>query len=180
MRYFAVLFVCAFAMHAQSPEPPPVKVGVIEWQKAIMSTQEGQRRAAALQAQFEPRRAQVEGKRAEIEAWQDRLRRGVAAMDEAARSKIERDIDRGTRLLNRMVEDLNLDIQEEQANVARELGANMNAVIQKFIERHGFAVVLEVTKGEAPAAWSAASADITADVVKAYDLAHPVRRASTN
>jgi outer membrane protein len=162
---------------AQSPEPPPVKVGVIEWQKAILSTREGQQRTTALQAQFEPRRLEIEKRRIDVEAMQERLRRTGGALDEGARAKLERDIDRGTRGLNRMAEDLNLDMQDEQTNLARELGGKLNAVIQKYIALHGFAVVLEVTKDNPPAAWAAASVDVTAEIVRDYDLAHPVKTA---
>ena len=172
LRNTAAMLVLAFALRAQSTEPPPVKVGVIDWRRAIMTTQEGLRRASALQSQFEPRRAQVDGKRAELEALQDRLRRGEAVLDESARQKIGRDIERGSRLLDRMVEDLNFDMQDEQSNLARELGTKMNGVIEKFIARHGYAVILDVSKAEAPATWAAASVDVTADIVKAYDLAH--------
>jgi Skp family chaperone for outer membrane proteins len=114
----------------------------------------------------------VDGKRAELEALQDRLRRGEAVLDESARQKIGRDIERGSRLLDRMVEDLNLDLQDEQSNLARELGTKMNGVIERFIARHGYAVILDVSKVDAPATWAAASVDVTADIVKAYDLAH--------
>src|SRR5689334_15809183 len=108
MKWFAALVILASAALAQSPEPPPVKVGVIEWQKAILSTREGQQRASGLQARFEPRRLEVEKKRIEVEALQERLRRTGAAMDETARAGLEREIDRGTRLVNRLAEDLNL------------------------------------------------------------------------
>ena len=175
MRILAALVLVVSAAEAQSPEPPPVKVGVIDWQKAVLATREGQQRTAMLQSQFEPRRLEIERKRIEVEGSQERLRRTGGALDEGARAKLEREIDRGTRGLNRMAEDLNLDMQEEQANVARELSAKMNAVIEKYIAVHRFAVVLEVTKGEPPAAWAAASVDITAEIVRDYDLGHPVK-----
>ena len=178
MRKISTLFLFAFTALAQSTEPPPVKVGVIEWQKAILSTQEGQRSAAALQARFEVRRVDTERKRIELAALQERLRRTGSAMDETARAGLEREIDRGTRTLNRMMEDLNLDLQEEQGMLARKLGVNMSAVIEKYIAVHGFAVVLEITKGDPPAAWAAASVDVTADIVREYDRAHPVKLAS--
>ena len=180
MRNISTLLLFAFTALAQSTEPPPVKVGVIEWQKAIMSTQEGQRSAAALQAQFEPRRLDVEGKRIQVEALQERLRRTGGAMDDAARAGLEREIERETRAANRMMEDLNFDLQEAQSGLARRLGANMNGVIEKYITVHGFAVVLEVTKGDPPGAWAAASVDITADIVRDYDRAHPVKALASN
>jgi outer membrane protein len=176
VRHITVLLAFSCAAHAQSLEPPPVKIGVIDWQKAIMSTVQGRQSAAALQARFEPRRAEVEKKRSDLNGLQGKLHQQAATLDETSRARMEREIDRGTRALNRLIEDLDLDLQEEQAATIRELGANMNAVIEKYIVRHRFAVILEVTGGQPPAAWAAASVNLTEEIVKAYDQAYPVTR----
>src|SRR5580658_2137256 len=66
----------------------PSKVAVISIQQAIMATKEGSAAGAALQQKYAPRQAEFEKRKADIEALGDQLKKGGAAMDEAAKLKL--------------------------------------------------------------------------------------------
>jgi outer membrane protein len=164
------LGLAAFA-HAQAAAP--TKVAIISVQQAILQTQDGQKASAALQAKFTPRRSEMEKKDASIKALQDQMKKGSATMSEEAKTKIARDIDTNQKSLQRDSEDFDADVQQEEGKIMQDLGQKMMDVIIKYATQNGFAVVLDVSNQQTPVLWADPSADITTEIIKLYDQAHP-------
>jgi len=165
-----VLGLTAFA-HAQAAAP--TKVAIISVQQAILQTQDGQKAASALQTKFTPRRQELEKKDANIKALQDQMKKGSATMSEEAKNKIARDIDSTQKSLQRDNEDFEADVQQEEGKIMQELGQKMMDVIIKYATQNSFAVVLDVSNQQTPVLWADPSADITTEIIKLYDQAHP-------
>jgi outer membrane protein len=151
----------------------PSKVAVISIQQAIMATKEGSAAGAALQQKYAPRQAEFEKRKADIEALGDQLKKGGAAMDEAAKLKLNREIDAKTKSLQRDAQEAGQDSQEDMSKVYNEIGDKMLQVIEPYAYQNGYAVVLDVGGQQTPVIWAAGSANITADIIKLYDQAHP-------
>ena len=160
----------ALSLQAQTP---PTKVVTIQVQTAILSTKDGQKAAAALQTKFAPKRSEFEKKKADIEALQDQLKKGQATMAEDARTKLMRDIDTANTKLQRETQDAQSDLDEEQQKIMQELGNKMMAVIEKYAQSNGIALVIDVSNPQTPVLWGSASIDITGEIVKLYDQANP-------
>ena len=184
-----VFGACALAL-AQAPAapaapkptapagPPPTRVAIINVQQAIVNTQEGQKEAAALQVKFNPRKAALEKRQTDIQALQDQLKKGGATMSEAAKDKIMRDIDTNTKSLNRDADDLNSDVEQETNKIMQDLGQKLMAILDTYAAQNGYAVILDVGNQQHPVFWADPSTQITADIVKLYDQAHPVANAA--
>jgi len=166
----ALAFGAAPAVFAQTP--PPSKIGVIHVQEALISTKEGQKAAAELQAKFAPKKSELEKKQGDITSLQDQLRKGSATMSEDAKNKLVRDIDSKTTSLKRDSEDFDADVQEQEGKVMQELGAKMMKVLDKYAADNGFAVILDVSNPQTGVLWRATAADITADIIALYDKAN--------
>jgi outer membrane protein len=178
-----VLGVAALA-HAQSQPaaaapaapagPAPTKVAIINVQNAILSTKEGQAAANVLQTKFAPKKAELDKKQAAIAALRDQLSKGSATMSEDARNKLARDIDSSTKAYNRDTEDAQADLDQEQNKLMNDLGGKLLAIIEQYASQNGYAVVLDVSNPQTSTVlWASAAIDITNDIVKLYDLAHP-------
>ena len=168
----------ASAAAAAAPASAPVKVAVIQFQEAVLSTQEGQQAAAALKGKFDPRKAALEKRQADLQALQDKLRKGGATMTPDARAKMQNDLAAGGKALTRDADDLNAEVQEEEGKIMQAMAAKMGDIIQKYATGNGFSVVLDVSGQQTPVLWAAQSANITAEIVKQYDGAHPVKKAA--
>lgn len=166
----ALAFGAAPAVFAQTP--PPSKIGVIHVQEALISTKEGQKAAAELQAKFAPKKSELEKKQGDITTLQDQLRKGSATMSEDAKNKLVRDIDSKTTSLKRDSEDFDADVQEQEGKVMQELGAKMMKVLDKYAADNGFAVILDVSNPQTGVLWRATASDITADIIALYDKAN--------
>ena len=164
----------AVATRSQTPAPPaPVRVAVIDMQAAIAGTREGRQAALDLQTRFEPRRAALEKKAAELQALQDQLQKGAATMNEDARLRLERQIEAGNRGAKHESEDLSAEAGADQAVAGHELEKKMSVELEKFALQNGYAAVLDVSSQSNQVLWAPAAANITAQMIKRYDSAHP-------
>ena len=117
-------------------------------------------------------------RQADLQALQDKLRKGGATMTPDARAKMQNDLAAGGKALTRDADDLNAEVQEEEGKIMQAMAAKMGDIIQKYATGNGFSVVLDVSGQQTPVLWAAQSANITAEIVKQYDGAHPVKKAA--
>ncbi len=150
----------------------PSKVGIINLQQAIVSTQEGQAALARLQREFvEPKTKELEAMQSDIRDLQDKLQRGGNTMSQTAKDDMQKQIDQKTKLFNRAVDDYEFESQEEQRKTLDDLTTKMRGVIQTYVAANGFAVVFDTANSGL--LWRADSLDVTTAIIDAYDKAHP-------
>jgi outer membrane protein len=168
-------FVAAAADTA-APAAAPVKVAVIQFQAAVIATQEGQQVVAAMKTKYEPRKQQLDKRQADLTAMQQKLQAGGATMTQAAKAKLQSDLTTGGRALNHDIEDLNNEAQEDENKAMQSMASKMGSIIKDYATKNGFVVVLDSSGQTTPVLWAAQSANITAEIVKLYDAAHPVKK----
>lgn len=170
----ALVLGCAAAtLLAQAPATPPTKVATIHVQNAIMGTADGKKAATELNSKFSTRKQALEKKQADIVALQEQLKKGSATMNQETRDRLTRDIDSGQKAFQRDGEDFEADVQQEEGRIMNDLGQKMMDVIIKYATGNGYAVVIDVSNPQTPVLWADPSADITQEIVKIYDSAHP-------
>jgi outer membrane protein len=166
------------AVPMSAPEPPPVKVATIFGQNALASTQEGQKATQALTTKFAPQREAFERKQTELQSLRDQLKKGQATLSPEARDRLTRDIDAKTKEAERLGEDSQTALQHEEGALMQELGDKLMAVIQQYAASHALAFVIDVSVPNGPVLWASPSIDITNEIVRLYDQAHPVQAAA--
>jgi outer membrane protein len=154
--------------------PAPVKVATIFGQNAIASTQEGQKATAALTAKYGPARDQFNRKQAELQALRDQLSKGRATMSADAIRSLNQSIEAKNREVQRLAQDSQTALEEEEGAVMQQLGDKLLAVIREYAARNNYALVIDVSQPNGPVLWASPSIDITNEIVKLYDQAHPV------
>jgi len=148
---------------------PPTKVAVIQIQAALAATKEGQKAAADLEVKLSPRKKDLDGKQAEIKELQERLQRGGNTLSDSAKEDLTRNIDTKTKSYNRELEDAQAELEQEQQKVVGTLGQKMMAVIDKYAQQNGFAIVLDVSSQNTPVLYASNTVDITKEVIDLYD-----------
>jgi outer membrane protein len=174
------------AQAANRPAPPaaalppagnvtlPTKIAVIDIQVAIMNTKEGSAAAGALQVKYQPKKDEFDKRQRDIQALQDQVKKGAATMSDDAKAKIERDMDSKTKSLQRDTQEVSDDYEQDMGKVFQELGNKMLQIIEQYAYQNGYAAVLDVSNRQtSPVLWAAPSSNITADIIKLYDQAHP-------
>ena len=167
-----LVFVLAPGLFAQT-SGQSAKVGIINLQGAIASTQDGQKAAADLQLRFDPVRKGLEKKQSEIQALRDQLSRGSNTMSDEAKLALQRDIDQKTKTWNRDSEDAQADWQLDQDRLLQGFFEKMQVVIDKYARDNNYSLVLDISSQQSPVVYATNSIDITSDIIALYDKNSP-------
>ena len=162
---------------AAAPVPAPTKVAIINIQAALVQTADGKKAATELSAKYDVRKTALQKRSTELQAKVEQLRKGSATMSDEARAKLMRDNDAENKALQRDGEDLNTDINQDQEKVTNDLGSKIMEVVQQYATANGFVMVLDVSNPQSPVLWHNPATDITTDIIKLYDQAHPAAKA---
>jgi outer membrane protein len=163
----------ALAAFLAIPSAAQQKVGTINIQQAIISTKDGQKAAADLQAKIEPRRKDLEAKRAQIESLTQQLQKMGTVGSEDAKRRLQDDITAKQKSLQRDGEDAQADFDLEQQKLLNDLGGRIMQVINKYATDNGFSMILDISSQQTPVIWAATSVDVTNDIIKLYDANAP-------
>lgn len=155
-------------------QPAPSKVGTVFGQNAIGSTQEGRKASAALSQRLEPKRQEYLRKQTELQNLRDTLKKGMATMSPETKGRYDQAIDTKAKELQRLTEDTQNQMDEEEGAMVQELGDKLLQVIQQYAARNGYALILDVSLPNGPVMWASPSIDLTNEIVKLYDQTYPV------
>lgn len=165
---FAITLCAATAFLAgAAPLSAQVKIGVVDFQQALLNTADMQKRAGELEAKFKPRQEALEAITSELQQIQQQLQ---TAAPEAAQ-QLQNEGARKQREAQRMGEDLQAEVEFERDAILQDGAQRMRAVIEKLRESKALDMVVDVstTVSYSP------TLDLTADATAAYDTAHPVQ-----
>jgi outer membrane protein len=176
-KFFVPVMMLGMAALASAQSPAPQKPATINMQKAMLGTKDGEKASADLQAKFAPRNAAIEKKKADILAKQDQLKKGAATMSQEAQARLAREIEADQKAVQRDQEDFEADLQAEEGKIYNELGGRVYEVLGKYATQNGLSLVMDTSNQQSPVIWADNTIDITADIIKLYDLAHPAAAA---
>jgi outer membrane protein len=149
------------------------KVAAINMRAAIANTSEGKQAAADLETQFAARRRELEDLNKKIDDVRQRLTAGTVTLSDEEKQRLTLEGQRLTRQFERRQNEFQEDLNDAQGDVISRIGNRMVGVLAKYAPNKGYAAVLDNSSQSTPVMY--ASADITQDVVKAYDEAYPVK-----
>ncbi|MEO8127290.1 MAG: OmpH family outer membrane protein [Bryobacteraceae bacterium] len=153
---------------------PPTKVGIIHIQNAILGTKDGQKALQELEARSAPKKKELERRQGEILALQEQLNKSSNVGGEEAKQKLMRDIDQKKKAFSRDVDDAQADLDQENQKVLNELGGRIMAVLDKYSNDNGYALILDVSNQQtSPVLFAANGIDVTRDIIALYDKNSP-------
>ena len=161
-----------------TPAAVPTKVAIINIQYAILSTADGKKAGEELRTKFDARKQALDKRSADLKNKVETLRKGAATMSDDARNKLMRDNDAENKAIQRDGEDLNNDVDQENNRLMNEIGTKMIDIVGQYAAANGYAMVLNVGGDQSPLLWHNPGTDITADIIKLYDQAHPAGAAA--
>src|ERR1700722_14337945 len=145
------------------------KFAVINIQGAIISTKDGQKAAAELNAKTAPKKKELEQKQNDINSLQDQLNKGSNTLSETAKNDLYKNIEAKKKNLQREVEDAQADLETDQQKLLSQLGQKILAVIEKYSRDNGIMMVVDVSSQQTPVLYASPSVDITKEIIELYD-----------
>jgi outer membrane protein len=170
---------------AQSPTSLPAPVYVtVAFNTAVLQTAEAQHVFSDLQAKFAPRQTHLQQLNTQIESLKKQVNDNAASLSEADKSAKLHTLDAEKRQLQREADDFKGDTDSASQQAFQSVAQKLYAFLQDYAKHHAYTLVIDRGSDAAPVVWyAAANADITAELVKAYDLkaaATPTGRPNTN
>jgi len=142
---------------------------------AIGTTAEGKQAQAELQSQFAPRQGEIENMNKQITDLQQRLQAGQGKLSPDEENRLRQ---QGTRLaaqLERKQNEYQEDVNAALAEVQDRIGRKMVDVLDRYARESGYSVILDTSAQNTPILYAATQVDVTADIVRLYDQAYPLK-----
>jgi len=177
MNVIAVMaFFCSIGAFAQAAEPAPAagggtKIGIINVEEAIVSSNEGQRDFAAMMAKYKAPNDQLQSMSKEIEDLQNQLKTQSSVLSDDKRAEIAGSIQEKQKNAQRFFDDNQAKVQKEQGEIANRIGQKMLKVIDVYAKNNGYGLILDVSAPQSPVLWANAQGGvvITKEIVDAYN-----------
>lgn len=147
----------------------PTKIGIINIQGAIVSTNEGQRDFDALQKKFEPKQVELKNANDDIENLKKQLTTAEGKLSDDERNKRVQSIEAKQKILQRNFEDAQNEFQQQQNEIAQRIGTKLMDVLGKYATSNNLAMVIDVSSQQSPVLWASQAVDITKPVIDAYN-----------
>lgn len=176
----ALAFIFLVAnIHAQGTSgagaSAPGKIAIINVRNAIVSTAEGRVATAQLTAQFVPKQTSLQSMQKQLEDTQRRLTEGARTLSDDEKMKLQRQGEMISRRLQRDTDEFNEESGAAQNDIVDTIGRKMLDVLDRYARENGYVVVLDTSAQGTPVVYGSSQVDITADIVRLYDQAYPVK-----
>jgi len=169
LALYLIPFVFAASAAAQT------KVGLIDIQRAVLSTDEGKSALEALNKKYEPSQSELQKMATELQDLQKKFDADGAKMSEDARAATLKEIEQKALVFRQAAERAQSDYNTEKNEILARVIKKMAPVLDKFAKDNGFNMIFDAQFWPAgPILWaSGASADVTTAVVSSYNAQSP-------
>jgi outer membrane protein len=167
---------------AEAPKPPPpptafaAKIAIVEFQEAVMATNEGQKALDAIQKKYAPKQTQLEQLNTEIESLQKQLQSAPATMSDTERATRTRTLDTKQKQLDLDTQDARTAYQTDLQAAYGEVAQKVHSIMVDYVQKGGYTILLDVSNQQASQVmWIAQepNSDITEAVIEAYNKSTP-------
>lgn len=171
------------AAPALPPSPTatgPSRIAFISFQGAIGATTDGKKLLADLQKRFAPRQTEINNMQTQIQALQKQESDGGNTMSAEAKAQLDQQIQAKERDYQQSMQNAQSDYQDAETQVLNTVGNKMAPIIKQYVSEHGYTAVVDTSIAwpQSPLLYVAPGNDITGDIVRLYDKAHPAPAAS--
>jgi len=156
---------------AQPPAPFPAgaKIAFFQPEVVFQNSTEGKAALQRVQALVQKKQTENADKAKQLQANQQKLQTSGSVMNEAARSQLEKEIERQQKEAERFQQDAQAEINELQQEVQNEFVKKLSPIVEQIANEKQLLIVFNAA--ESGIAWASPGLDLTAEVVKKLDAA---------
>jgi Skp family chaperone for outer membrane proteins len=154
-----------------APFPAGAKVAFVDFQRVAAESVEGQISSSKINALVAKKQAEGAEKAKQLQMNEQRLAQSGAVMSEAARSQLEKDIERQKREGERFQQDAQAEITELQQELQLDFQKKISPLVQQIVQDKGLQLLL--SRADAGIVWGDPGLDLTSDFVKKLDAVTP-------
>ncbi len=161
---------------APAPQPPApfpagAKIAFVDFQRIAQESAEGKSSAQKINALIQKKQTEGSEKAKKLQTDQAKLQQTGSVMSDAARTQLEKDIERQQVEGQRFQQDAQAEINELQTELNNEFQKKLLPVLQTVAQEKGLQLLL--SRGDAGIIWGEPGLDLSSDVIKKLDGAKP-------
>jgi Skp family chaperone for outer membrane proteins len=161
---------------APVPAPPAVfpqggKIGIVNLQQIAQLSADGKTSTARVQTLIAKKQTEAAAKSKTLQDNQNKLKQSGALMNDAARSQLEKDIERQTLEEQRFQQDAQAEINELQTELQSDFQKKLFPVLIELAQEKGLHVL--VSQADAGVIWWEPGVDLTLEAIKRFDALAP-------
>jgi outer membrane protein len=150
-----------------APFPAGAKIAFFQPEVAFQNSTEGKAALARVQALVQKKQNENADKAKQLQANQQKLQTSGSVMNDAARSQLEKEIERQQKDAERFQQDAQAEINELQQEVQNDFVKKLSPIIDQLAAEKGLHLVFNA--GQSGISWAAPGLDLTPDVIKKLD-----------
>ncbi len=162
MKLLSLLFI-VFGL-AFSVQAADMKVGWIDMQKAIQSSNAGKKAKAGLEKEFKRKKQALEKKQKDLKKMSEDLQKKKLALSEKAFMQKQQDLQKEFMKFQEEYRKSQLEIQKKESDLTKPILKKIQTAIDGIAKSKGYSYVLE--KSEQSVMWAKKDLDITDLVIK--------------
>ena len=166
-----MLGVAALAILLGSGAAQAQKFAIIDMQKAVLATTDGQKASQQINDKYAPLKAQLEQMSKDIQAKQDQFTKNRNTMSPAAASAAQAEIESLTTALKRKQEDAQQDLEEDENKLLGTIVPKLQQVINEYAAANQIMFVVDSSANPNNLIFGDKSLNIITPVVLAYEKA---------
>ena len=159
---------------APAPQPPApfpqgAKVGFVNLQAIAQLSADGKAAAAKVNALAQKKQTEAADKAKALQTNQQKLETSGGVMSDAARTQLQKEIDRQTVEGQRFEQDAQAELNELQGQLQQEFQAKLMPVLESLSKEKGLQVLFSA--GDSGVIWAEPGIDLTLEAVARLDKA---------
>lgn len=144
------------------------KIGVVDMQKAIQSTEAGKKAKKELEGEFEKRKKELQKKETDLKKMGEDLEKKRSVLSEEVLGKKQAEMQEEMLKYRESLNKNQMEIQKKEQDLTRPILEKMRKIIGDTAKAGGYTVVLENSAG---ILFAEPSTDLTEQVIKAFEKA---------
>lgn len=146
---------------------PGSRVAFVDVQRVLARSAAGVAAREQLEREKAAMQKQVDGHRGEIDKLREELDKKGQLLSTEVRKEKQEALERKVRDVRRLVDDLQKELQKKEQELLARVLNDVSGVVQKVGKDKGYTLIVE--KRGAAVVYGAAEADLTDEIVRAFD-----------
>jgi outer membrane protein len=147
------------------------KVGVVDFQRAVVDTAEFKKAFAELEAKYKPKQDALQKAQQTLQDIQTQLSSSQGQLSQAGTAELNAKGQRTQVQVDRLTQDLQEDFEADRDAALRVVTTRYSDVLKKLATEKGFDFIMDTTALR----YFGPTLDVTAAAIAAYDAAHPAK-----
>src|SRR5881628_2670157 len=152
---------------AAAPAPSSARIAYIDVQRVLARSSAGVAAREQLEREKTVMQKEMDGKRVELEKLRDELEKKGALMTADARREKQEGFERKRRDAARMMDDYQKELEKKEGQLLQKVLQEVGGVIEKVGKEKNYYMIVE--KRNAGVLYASNDADLTDEIIRAYD-----------